>query len=269
MTSPHAGSRRPGRTSVRSALTSPQPEQVFEDGNQRSATTSSVPYQAALYVELAAELPERGVGDDPGQPAVGEHPGRVEVLDDHRRVAAGELGGDLVEQVAAQVRDPGVDLAQASCCLLPAVGVPLGSRERLVGQFQACLGVLECFHPLDACSTVRVRPRRPRGSSPRGRHPPGPGDGSGVRRRWWCSWAATPVIGDDPAAALEPERRRVGVEPAGLEHLRAAGGCSPGRGARRAWGTASPAVRSAAPTGSRPPWTSTGAGTPARSCAGT
>jgi hypothetical protein len=45
----------------------PQPEHVLDDGNHRPATTTCLPYQGALYSKLAAELPERGVGDVAGQ----------------------------------------------------------------------------------------------------------------------------------------------------------------------------------------------------------
>ncbi len=53
--SPHSKTRSP---SARSAFTVPQPEQVFDDGNHRSATTSSVPYQAALYTSCRRSSPK-------------------------------------------------------------------------------------------------------------------------------------------------------------------------------------------------------------------
>ena len=53
-----------------------------------------------------------------------EHPGHVEVFDHDRAVFAGEPGGELVQAVAAQVRDPGVRPGEPGRRALPPVRRP-------------------------------------------------------------------------------------------------------------------------------------------------
>src|SRR5574342_683095 len=84
---------------------------------------SAVP--GGLVAELASDLAEAGVGDMPGQPAVGEHAGHVEVFDHDRGVLAAQAGGELVQPIAAQVRDPGVQPAEVGFGALPARRRPL------------------------------------------------------------------------------------------------------------------------------------------------
>src|ERR1035438_9475348 len=57
MTRPHAPQSYTRSDSFRLALMVPQAEHVLDDGNHRSATTTSVPYQAALYSSWARNAP--------------------------------------------------------------------------------------------------------------------------------------------------------------------------------------------------------------------
>ncbi len=96
---------------------------------------------------MAAELAERRVRDVPGELAVADHAGGVQVFDDDRGVPVGEIGRDLMQQRLTDGSDAGVDLAQAACCLGPtarALPVPLFAAKD-AGCCMAALGPIRPF----------------------------------------------------------------------------------------------------------------------------
>ncbi|MEO6088556.1 MAG: hypothetical protein ABIQ18_36135 [Umezawaea sp.] len=89
------------------------------------------PDPTGLVLDLAAELAHADPGDVPGQTLILEHPGDVEVLDHDRAVSADQTGGQLVQAIAAGVRDGGVQARDASLGALPPPrGLPSGTAVR-------------------------------------------------------------------------------------------------------------------------------------------
>src|SRR5882762_5775795 len=56
-----------------------------------------------LVAQLPPNLGEAGVSQLPGQPAIVEHPGHVQVLDHHSADRGGQSGGELVQPITTQV----------------------------------------------------------------------------------------------------------------------------------------------------------------------
>jgi hypothetical protein len=104
-----------------------------------------------LVRELAAQLPPARVGDAAGQAPVVEHSRDVEVLDHDRVVATGEVAGELVKAVAAEVRNACVRPRASRClvCCQPAEGVRRVPLDALGPWRRASLRV---------DSWVRIRP---------------------------------------------------------------------------------------------------------------
>ena len=97
----------------------PQAEQSLEDGNQRSTTIRSRPYQAALYSSMPRQLPPGRVADGAGKRVVLDHVADGQVLDHDRLVFANEPSGQLVQVVPAPVGDPGVHPGDLAPGLVP------------------------------------------------------------------------------------------------------------------------------------------------------
>jgi hypothetical protein len=57
------------------AFTTPQAEQVLEEGYQRSATCTVVPGPTGFVLDLASEFAPADTGDVAGEAPVAEHPG--------------------------------------------------------------------------------------------------------------------------------------------------------------------------------------------------
>src|SRR5882724_1853238 len=75
---------------------------------------------SGLVVQLASDLAEGGVCDVPGQLVVLEHARDVEVFHNNGAVGGGQVGGELVDRVLAQIRDPSVDTGEVSPGGFPA-----------------------------------------------------------------------------------------------------------------------------------------------------
>jgi hypothetical protein len=96
------------------------------------------------------------------------------------------LGGDAVEQVGAQGSDPGVHLAQVSCCLFRPPESLLVLEEDWLASFRRAWACCIAFTPAHVCST---RPCL----DPEVHTDPGPVPVLRAGRRW-CNWAETPVM---------------------------------------------------------------------------
>src|SRR5207248_4095976 len=102
---------------------------------------------AGLVGELAVELGQGGVGEPAGETPVGEHAGHVEVLDGDLGEVGGGPVGELVEGVAAQVGDPGVETAEALGGVAAAGQAWLGSRQAPIGAPQVPQAPFGCVPP--------------------------------------------------------------------------------------------------------------------------
>jgi hypothetical protein len=78
------------------AFTTPQAEQVLEDGYQRSSDVHGAAGPTGFVLDLASEFAPADTGDVAGEAPVAEHPGDVQVLDHYRAVGPRESGGELV-----------------------------------------------------------------------------------------------------------------------------------------------------------------------------
>jgi hypothetical protein len=119
------------------AASRPHVEHSFDDGNQRSTTTSVRPYQAALYSSMVRSCAPGRVGDGAGEAVVGEHVAHAEVFDHDRLVITDESSRQLVQMISAPVGDAGMDTGH----LEPGLG-PVGRALLLTAQGPLGLGEL-------------------------------------------------------------------------------------------------------------------------------
>src|SRR3977135_4674638 len=95
------------------AFTTPQAEQVLEEGYQRAATCRVVAAQPVLYSIWRQGSPQPTPATWRARRRLRSIPATPEVLDHYRGVLADERGGELVQAVAAGVGDSGVEFRDA------------------------------------------------------------------------------------------------------------------------------------------------------------
>ena len=101
------------------AFTTPQAEQVLEEGYQRSATCTVVAAQPVLYSIWRRSSPQPTPATWRARRRLRSIPATPEVLDHYRAVLADEPGGQLVQAAAAGVGDSGVEFRDSGLGLAP------------------------------------------------------------------------------------------------------------------------------------------------------
>jgi hypothetical protein len=72
-----------------------------------------------LYSIWRRSSPRAGTGEAPGEAPVFQHPGDVEIFEHNGAVLADDPGGQVVQAVAAGVRDSGVEFRDSSLGCAP------------------------------------------------------------------------------------------------------------------------------------------------------
>src|SRR3979490_948631 len=120
MTKPQASQVKIRSARLSLGFTVPQPEHVLLEGNHRSATASCPLFHPVLSSSWRLISPKEASAMCRASLWFSEHARDGEVLHEDGAVGGGHVGGELVDRVFAQIRDPSVDTGHFSPGGFPA-----------------------------------------------------------------------------------------------------------------------------------------------------